>query len=639
MFSDASGERTAILNGRYRLERVLGEGAFGRVYVAYDTRLQRTVAIKELLATKTATDPRVFAQYLERFEREARAAGSIFHANIVNVFELAIGADNNYYLIMEFVERGNLRDLLQRVKTLPIERALEITLDIARALEAIHEKDIVHRDLKPANIMLTDRGVAKVADFGVAQLSHESQRTQISSRHPGTPLYMSPEQQRNTAYLDGRSDLYSLGLILYEMLAGEPYARRQQPLEALRPDLPGGIRRIFTRLTEPERDRRYLSAEEVVADLQAVLASESRGTGTGTSLPADTVVDDHLPAMRTVLDSPVVPTTEPRSAAATPLSDTGAAQSNGTGAVCASATPYLAASIPATPARLRVPKVLGIVGGLAVVLAVIGGLLLTRGGVRITGQQTAIPAGGVGTTREASVPPTTPPVVSPTTLVSAVLSPTPSATGTPTPVPTNTPTALPTVRPRATTRPDFQPVTNQKYAISFAYPKAWQRSDDETDQDTIYAFRLSPSAAFLVAKEDNPTATSLEAYIDDEIKLVTAQHSNWKLGSRAHQPTMLGGQPAQIVDFLVPTTTGQGYHYYVFTMRPKQAWGLLFFMPLNDFGTYQKDIADVVQSFAFCTGDDCPTQSAQPPALANMWDVQQPAHILVGFLPRRRTTP
>jgi serine/threonine protein kinase len=265
-----------ILNGKYRIERVIGEGAFGRVYLAFDPRVRRNVAIKELLAGRTQTDRTTYDRYLERFQREAQAAGNIEHPNVVSVHELAIDADENYYLVMQYVDGANLRDLLAQVDTLPLERAVTIATELALALEAVHEQDVVHRDIKPANIMITRRGVTKLTDFGIAQVGHESRRTLLTASHPGTPLYMSPEQSSGYAYVDGRSDLYSLGAVLYEVLVGEPYARKRLPLRATRPDLPVAVWDIVDKLMMADVAQRYQHASEVVDDLRRLPAAPQK---------------------------------------------------------------------------------------------------------------------------------------------------------------------------------------------------------------------------------------------------------------------------------------------------------------------------------------------------------------------------
>ncbi len=286
--SPAGGTPTELLGGKYRVERVVGEGSFGRVYLAVDTRLRRNVAIKELLASR-ASDRDLYARSLERFQREARAAGVTQHPNIVTVHELATDADDNYYLVMEYVDGTDLRALLTQIGQLPVERAVSVSLDISRALEAVHEQDIVHRDIKPANIMLTRKGVAKLTDFGIAQVGNESMRTQIVSGHPGTPLYMSPEQSSGSGYIDGRSDLYSLGLVMYEMLAGEPFGRRRRPLAAVRPEVSQSLVAIVERLMRERAEDRYQQAADVVQALTQLSVAPRPGTGDAFAIAPNTV--------------------------------------------------------------------------------------------------------------------------------------------------------------------------------------------------------------------------------------------------------------------------------------------------------------------------------------------------------------
>jgi len=278
--ADISAPPDALLGGKYRVERVIGEGAFGRVYLATDTRLRRPVAVKELLATRNATDPELFQRYLDRFGREARAGGAITHPNVVTVYELEIDNHQNTYLVMEYVDGMNLAALLSQVSSLPVERVVAIALDVARGLDVVHEADVVHRDLKPANIMISRRGGAKVGDFGIAQVGTESQRTQVVIGHPGTPLYMSPEQASGFGYLDGRSDLYSLGLVIYEMLTGEPYARRRVPLTQARPETPPALVAIIEKLIQKDPDQRYQSADDLIADLSKLSLALQRPTTT-----------------------------------------------------------------------------------------------------------------------------------------------------------------------------------------------------------------------------------------------------------------------------------------------------------------------------------------------------------------------
>jgi serine/threonine protein kinase len=263
----------SLLSGRYRIERVIGEGAFGRVYLAYDIRLRSNVAIKELLTSRNTTVHPTFDRYLTRFQREARAARLAQHANIVTVYDLHVDTEGNNYLVMEYVDGMNLRDLLAQVGALPIERAVAIAIDIASALDAVHEHEIVHRDIKPANIVITRRGVAKLTDFGIALVAGDAETTLLGGSHPGTRLYMSPEQAAGHGSLNRRSDLYSLGLVLYEMLAGQPYAPQRQPLHLLRPELSRQLVAIVDGLLQVDPDARYQTAAALMQDLQRLTSA------------------------------------------------------------------------------------------------------------------------------------------------------------------------------------------------------------------------------------------------------------------------------------------------------------------------------------------------------------------------------
>jgi len=202
----------------YRIMRVLGQGAFGTVYLAHDTLLDRPVAIKELTLT-AQTDEVAF----KRFLQEARAAGGLNHPHVVTVYALKV-VESNVYLVMEYLAGGSLRGLLEERSPLPVEKAVRIAADVCEGLAAAHAKSIVHRDVKPENILLTEDGRAKVGDFGIVHVPRGAGGTSLTQAgfQPGTLVCMSPEQIRGRP-VDGRSDVYQVGALLYEMLTGHHY--------------------------------------------------------------------------------------------------------------------------------------------------------------------------------------------------------------------------------------------------------------------------------------------------------------------------------------------------------------------------------------------------------------------------------
>src|SRR5690242_15312159 len=222
--------------GPYEILAPLGAGGMGEVYRARDTRLGREVAVKVLPQT-FARDP----ERLVRFEREARAASALSDAHIVAVFDVGREGETHFF-VSELVEGSDLRHRIES-GGLPVRKAIEIAEQIASGLAAAHEKGIIHRDLKPENVLITKAGIPKIADFGLAKLS-EASATNVSSLPTsdgrqttagvvmGTVTYMSPEQARGGA-VDFRSDQFSFGSILYEMLAGKPPFRKESAPETL----------------------------------------------------------------------------------------------------------------------------------------------------------------------------------------------------------------------------------------------------------------------------------------------------------------------------------------------------------------------------------------------------------------------
>ncbi|HEQ97891.1 MAG TPA: serine/threonine protein kinase [candidate division Zixibacteria bacterium] len=200
-------------NGRYRLESELGKGAMGLVYGAWDTLLDRKVAIKQLSIVLSDDE-----QYASRFRREAKALARLTHPSIVQVHDL-IEDEGRLWMVLEFVDGGDLASYLKQTGRLTVSEAAEIIIPVAEGLAHAHSQEIIHRDLKPANILLTSKRIPKISDFGIAKLSQSSMLTQVGSVL-GSPRYMSPEQcSGNPA--DARTDVYSLGITLYELLTGK----------------------------------------------------------------------------------------------------------------------------------------------------------------------------------------------------------------------------------------------------------------------------------------------------------------------------------------------------------------------------------------------------------------------------------
>jgi len=275
----------------YRILEKLGAGGMGVVYKAHDLRLERAVALK-FLPDDLTHNP----QALERFRREALATSALNHANICTVHDIG-EQDGRPFLAMEFVDGETLRQHIGG-KPLPIEEILSLGIQIADALDAAHGQGIIHRDIKPGNIFVTKRGQAKVLDFGLAKLiargpaaRDATEVSQTSAEEPlsivgiisGTPSYMSPEQIRGDD-LDMRADVFSLGLLLYEMATGKKafagstggviieaiLSRSPEPVRNLNPDLPIELEAIINKAIEKDKEKRYQSAAELRADLQVL---------------------------------------------------------------------------------------------------------------------------------------------------------------------------------------------------------------------------------------------------------------------------------------------------------------------------------------------------------------------------------
>src|SRR6187402_2483818 len=279
-------DESKILASRYEIGDLIGRGGMAEVHIGYDTRLGRTVAIK-ILRPDLARDP----SFQTRFRREAQAAAGLNHPSIVAVYDT--GEDNIVsesgntqtvpFIVMEYVEGHTVRDILKGDVAAPIDEAVEITAGVLAALDYAHHAGLVHRDIKPANVMLTPTGAVKVMDFGIARALADAGQTMTQTQAVvGTAQYLSPEQARGEN-VDARSDLYSTGCLLFELLTGRPpfigdspvsvayqHVREEAPLAStFASDVPPELDRVVAKSLKKSRDDRYSTAAEFRSDLEA----------------------------------------------------------------------------------------------------------------------------------------------------------------------------------------------------------------------------------------------------------------------------------------------------------------------------------------------------------------------------------
>jgi serine/threonine protein kinase len=272
----------AELAGRFaplEILELLGQGGMGAVYKARQPKLNRLVALK-ILPGEAAADP----AFAERFTREAQTLAQLCHPGIVGIYEFG-EADGLYYFLMEYVDGVNLRQMLQTGKLRPHE-ALAIVPQICEALQYAHDQGVVHRDIKPENILVDKRGRVKIADFGLAKLLAQVSRPNVLTRSQqimGTPHYMSPEQFERPQAVDHRADIYSLGVVFYELLTGElPLGRFALPSQKVQLDV--RLDQVVMRSLEKEPERRYQRAGDVkteVEDITRTPPSEAVQTAPG----------------------------------------------------------------------------------------------------------------------------------------------------------------------------------------------------------------------------------------------------------------------------------------------------------------------------------------------------------------------
>ena len=273
------------LNGRYRLEARIAAGGMSTVYRALDETLERQVAVK-LMNREVASD----SDQLERFRREARAVAQLSHPHVVGVID-AGEDDSRPYIVFEYVEGETLKERIRRCGPLPVGEAVAYAIEIARALGAAHARHIIHRDVKPQNVLINAEGSAKVTDFGIARTLEEDGLT-ADGRVLGTTDYVSPEQALGR-HVSGQSDLYSLGVVLYEMLTGDvpfkgenqvavamKHVREQIPdVQLARPEISAALAAVVDTATAKRETERYADDAEMIADLEEALSLETARAG------------------------------------------------------------------------------------------------------------------------------------------------------------------------------------------------------------------------------------------------------------------------------------------------------------------------------------------------------------------------
>jgi len=271
--------KKVLLGNRYELIEKIGSGGMAHVYKAKCHRLNRYVAVKILKSEYTSNE-----EFIRKFNNEAKSAASLTHPNIVSVYD--VGCENDiHYIVMEYIDGITLKELIEKKKTLKWKDAMIITKQIVSAIEAAHKLHIVHRDIKPHNIMITRDGVAKVTDFGIARAVSDS-TIQVGGANMGSVHYLSPEQARG-GYVDERSDLYSIGITLYEMLTGTvPFDGDSSvsvamkhineniipPIE-INKNIPVGVNDFVVKATRKNPAQRYQTATEMLADIAVVMLS------------------------------------------------------------------------------------------------------------------------------------------------------------------------------------------------------------------------------------------------------------------------------------------------------------------------------------------------------------------------------
>ena len=266
----------AVIAGKYRIESLIGSGGMANVYKAYDEQEGRTVAIKMLKA-----EHREDTEFLRRFEREAKAVITLSHPNIVQSYDVGVDEKGVSFIVLEYVHGQTLKDYIKSKTYLSPKEAVDIAAKVLDALGHAHDMGIIHRDVKPQNVIISDNGLVKLTDFGIARDATSTTRTFAGTNVIGSAHYISPEQARGS-HIDARADIYSAGVVLYEMLTGRlPFdgdspvsvaiqhisAKPMSPRELI-PDIPLGLEEITMKAMASRIDQRYMNAEAMLRDLE-----------------------------------------------------------------------------------------------------------------------------------------------------------------------------------------------------------------------------------------------------------------------------------------------------------------------------------------------------------------------------------
>ena len=372
-----------VLAGKYRIEAKLSEGGMGTVYRGTHVLMDKTVAVK-VLRPSLAADEKIVA----RFSREARAASKIAHPNALSVTDFGEAEDGIVFLVMEFLDGRTLKDVIRVEGPMPLERVVDIMRQVADALKAAHDQGVVHRDLKSDNIMLISTGVgehAKVLDFGIAKIIEPDGALNSELTAPnlviGTPQYMSPEQCSQSSEIDRRSDIYSLGVILYEMLVGHvPFTgdsptivmlkHLQEPVPSVleeRDDIPPSIAQIIARAMAKLPDNRYQHITDVIDDLTVAAGIPLRsGFGAGN---LDTRTEASAQRVNTFDDQDEITVVRPRDVPEVPVSTPESAPRSRAPVTVPIAAPKPAPVSSFKPAKILIPAAVGLLVVFAVIYA------------------------------------------------------------------------------------------------------------------------------------------------------------------------------------------------------------------------------------------------------------------------------